>query len=152
MNFNIRKAQKTDVSAALRLINELAVFEKEPDAVLVTEEELLADGFGDHPLYGLLVAESGGQLVGMSLYYYRYSTWNGKCLYLEDLIVTDKFRGNGIGSALFEATIDVAKTDRCRRMNWQVLDWNTPAIEFYKKYEAYLDEEWINGSLALITE
>ncbi len=149
MDYTIRAGVKEDVPAALNLIKELAVFEKEPDAVLVTEEELLNDGFGKKPLYGLLVAEHEGVVVAISLYYYRYSTWKGKCLYLEDLVVTETMRGKGVGSALFEATLNQAKEDGCRKMNWQVLDWNTPAIEFYKKYNAELDGEWINGSITI---
>lgn len=149
MDYTIRKAVKEDVPAALALINELAVFEKEPDAVVVTEAELLNDGFGDKPLYGLLVAEVSNNVVGIALYYYRYSTWKGKCLYLEDLVVTETMRGKGVGSALFEATLNQAKEDNCRKMNWQVLDWNTPAIDFYKKYNAELDGEWINGSITI---
>ncbi len=147
MEINVRQGEERDVPALLRLIQELAIFEKEPDAVIVTEDELLQDGFGTNPLYGLLVAELEGTVVGISLYYIRYSTWKGKCLYLEDLIVTEKHRGEGVGHKLFRATLDVAKEKKCKKLNWQVLDWNTPAIDFYKKYDAYLDGEWINGSL-----
>ena len=146
---NIRKGTEGDIKALLALIQELAVFEKEPDAVVVTEEELLADGFGPNPLYGFFVAEVEGEIVAISLYYYRYSTWKGKCLYLEDLIVTEPHRGRGIGKALFQTTLDKAKADGCRKMNWQVLDWNTPAIEFYKDFNAGLDGEWINGYINL---
>ncbi|MFT5723937.1 MAG: GNAT superfamily N-acetyltransferase [Bacteroidia bacterium] len=144
---NIRIGNQSDIPALLRLIKELAVFEREPDAVVVTEAELLADGFGAHPLYAFFVAEVDEEIVGVSIYYYRYSTWNGKCLYLEDLIVTKKHRGKGIGKALFTTSIDKAKADKCRKMNWQVLDWNTPAIDFYKDFNAGLDGEWINGYL-----
>ena len=145
----IREGNKEDVPVLLKLIQELAIFEKEPDAVVVTEEELLADGFGNNPLYELFVAEVNGAVVAISLYYYRYSTWNGKCLYLEDLIVTEKYRGQGIGKALFTKTIEKAKDDGCRKMNWQVLDWNTPAIKFYEDFDATLDPEWLNGFLDL---
>jgi GNAT superfamily N-acetyltransferase len=145
----IRKGRVEDAPAVLALINELAVFEKEPDAVIVTEEQLREDGFGANPLYGLFVAEVDNVVVGISLYYYRYSTWKGKCLYLEDLIVTESFRGKGLGKALFEATLDQARQDNCTKMNWQVLDWNTPAIDFYKSYGADLDGEWLNGSIDL---
>ncbi|MBO6516413.1 MAG: GNAT family N-acetyltransferase [Bacteroidia bacterium] len=143
----IRKGTTSDVAATLQLINELAIYEREPDAVVVTEEELREDGFGQNPLYGLLVAEVDQVVVGISLYYYRYSTWKGKCLYLEDLIVTETQRGKGIGQQLFEATLSIAREENCRKMNWQVLDWNEPAIGFYKKYNAHLDDEWINGSI-----
>lgn len=146
---NIREGRGTDVPVLLQLIRELAIFEKEPDAVVVSEEELLQDGFGEHPLYGLFVAEVEGAVVGISLYYYRYSTWKGKCLYLEDLIVTEKHRGKGIGKALFAKTLDKAREEGCRKMNWQVLDWNTPAIEFYKDFNASLDPEWLNGYIDL---
>lgn len=148
-NITLRKGQETDVPEVLALIQELAIFEREPDAVLVTVEELRNDGFGENPAYQLLVAESEGKVVGMSLFYYRYSTWKGRCLYLEDLIVTEKYRGQGIGKLLFKATVDVAKAENCRKMNWQVLDWNQPAIDFYKLFHAELDGEWINGSLNL---
>lgn len=146
---NIREGREADVPVLLQLIRELAIFEKEPDAVVVSEEELLQDGFGEHPLYGLFVAEVEGAVVGISLYYYRYSTWKGKCLYLEDLIVTEKHRGKGIGKALFAKTLDKAREEGCRKMNWQVLDWNTPAIEFYKDFNASLDPEWLNGYIDL---
>lgn len=143
----IREGNKEDIPALLKLIQELAVFEKEPDAVVVTEAELLADGFGKNPLYGLYVAELDGEVVAISLYYYRYSTWKGKCLYLEDLIVTEKHRGKGIGKAMFEKTIQKAKEAKCRKMSWQVLDWNTPAIKFYEDFDATLDPDWLNGYL-----
>jgi GNAT superfamily N-acetyltransferase len=145
----IREGRETDIPSLLALIRELAIFEKEPDAVVVTEEELLQDGFGSNPLYGLYVAEVDGVVVAISLYYFRYSTWNGKCLYLEDLIVTEKHRGKGIGKALFQKTLDKARELRCRKMNWQVLDWNTPAIKFYEDFDATLDPEWLNGYIDL---
>lgn len=148
-DFVIRKGKPADVPQVLNLIKELAVFEREPDAVKVSEEELLNDGFGDSPAYRLLVAEKDGEVVAMSLYYYRYSTWNGKCIYLEDLVVTESERGKGIGKALFEAILGRAREEGCRKMNWQVLDWNTPAIDFYKAFDADLDGEWINGSITL---
>ena len=147
---SIRPGNANDVPQVLALIQELADFEKEPDAVLVTETELLEDGFGENPAYELIVAEHNGKLLGMSLYYYRYSTWKGRCLYLEDLIVTEDSRGKGIGKSLFIATVNVAKAANCRKMNWQVLDWNQPAIDFYKLFQAELDEEWINGSLSFM--
>ena len=143
----IRSGKPSDIPATLQLIKELAVYEREPDAVVVTEEELLEDGFGPHPYYGLLVAELDGSIVGISLYYYRYSTWKGKCLYLEDLVISEPHRGKGIGKQLFQATIDQAQKDKCRRMNWQVLDWNEPAIKFYETFKASFDGEWLNGYL-----
>ena len=105
------------------------------------------DGFGDHPIYGLIVAEENGLIVGSSIYYYRYSTWKGKRLYLEDLIVTESRRGSGIGKLLFERTLEVGKETNCSGMMWQVLDWNEPAINFYKKYETNFDGEWINCNI-----
>ena len=146
---SIRKGSEKDIPAVLALIKELAVYEKEPEAVVVTEEQLLEDGFGSNPSYGLYVAEMDGKVVGISLYYYRYSTWKGRCLYLEDLIVTESYRGKGLGKALFEITLEQARKDNCAKMNWQVLDWNTPAIDFYKTYGAELDGEWLNGSFTL---
>ena len=105
------------------------------------------DGFGPNPIYGFIVAEQDEDILGMSMYYYRYSTWKGKRLYLEDLIVTEKARGSGIGKQLLDRTVEIAKETNCTGVMWQVLDWNTPAIEFYKKYGASLDEEWINCNL-----
>ncbi|MBI1305538.1 MAG: GNAT family N-acetyltransferase [Bacteroidetes bacterium] len=146
-DFSIRKGVKKDIPDALRLIKELAVFEREPDAVITTEESMLKDGFGDKPIFEFYVAEINNEVVGLSLFYYRYSTWKGKVLYLEDLIVTESARGNGIGKTLFETTLHHAKKENCVRMTWQVLDWNTPAIEFYLQYGASMDGQWINGTL-----
>lgn len=143
----IRKGLKEDLPQVLDLINELAEYEKALDQVINTVELMEQDGFGDHPLFGFFVAESD-RIVGISLYYYRYSTWKGKRLYLEDLIVTESERGNGIGKKLFDATIEHGKVTNCSGMMWQVLDWNAPAINFYKKYyNAALDEEWTNCSI-----
>lgn len=105
------------------------------------------DGFGDNPVYGFFVAEKEGVIIGLSLYYFRYSTWKGKRLYLEDIIVTEKERGSGYGKLLFERTMKFAIESNCTGMMWQVLNWNEPAINFYKKYNAKLDEEWLNGHL-----
>jgi len=145
--FLVRKATKEDVSALLGLIKELALYEKAPQEVTITLEELVADGFGDNPVFGLFVAEQENVIVGIALYYEKYSTWKGRGLFLEDIIVTEKERGNGIGHALFQSVIAVAKERNAARMEWQVLDWNEPAINFYKKYEANLDSEWLNGKL-----
>jgi GNAT superfamily N-acetyltransferase len=144
---SIRQGTAADVPAAFALIQELALFEKAPHEVENTIEQMLADGFGPHPVYGFLVAEIDNRVVGISLYYYRYSTWKGKRLYLEDLIVTESYRGKGIGKLLFDATIDFARENACNGISWQVLEWNTPAIEFYKKFDASFDSEWINCSL-----
>ncbi len=129
------------------LIVELAIFEKEPHAVTNTLQMMQEDGFGSNPIYGFLVAESVGQIIGASIYYYRYSTWKGKRLYLEDLIVTKEYRGKSVGKTLFEATIEIGRQAHCTGMMWQVLDWNEPAIDFYKKYNAVFDDQWINCSL-----
>ncbi|GAB5539289.1 MAG: GNAT family N-acetyltransferase [Salibacteraceae bacterium] len=142
---NIRKGEPRDIPAVFSLIRELAEFENEADAVLTSEAELLNDGFGESPSFQLLVAEQDGRVVGMALYYYCYSTWRGKYLYLEDLVVEASHRRHGIGSMLFERLIDQTKAQGLKQMGWQVLDWNEPAINFYKKYQATLDGEWLNG-------
>lgn len=145
MSYTIRKGTANDCAAALALIQELAVYEKAPHEVEVSLEEFTNDGFGSNAIYELLVAEKNNSIVGIALYYTKYSTWKGKCIYLEDLVVTQNERGAGIGAGLFEAVIQVAKQRKARRMEWQVLDWNQPAINFYSKYNAVLDGEWING-------
>jgi GNAT superfamily N-acetyltransferase len=147
MNCIIRKAEKKDVPAILGLIKELAEFEKSPQEVKVTVDELERDGFGPDAVYKAFVAEAEGKIVGMALFYVKYSTWKGKAIYLDDIIVTEKYRRYKIGSKLFEAVIKVCKEMGVRKMDWQVLDWNTPAIEFYKKYNAVIADEWLNGSL-----
>jgi GNAT superfamily N-acetyltransferase len=146
---SIRKGTKADLPAALELIKELALFEKAPQEVTNTLSMMEEDGFGANPIFGYILAEVDGAIIGMSLYYYRYSTWKGKRLYLEDLIVTESKRGLGIGKLLFEETIEIAKKTNCTGMMWQVLDWNEPAINFYKKYNAHFDGEWVNCSLNL---
>ena len=141
----IRKAQKEDMNGVLALIQELAVFEKEPDAVLITVDDLVRDGFGDKPLFHVFVAEAENdpnEIVGIALYYYRYSTWKGKTIHLEDLVVKENMRGTGLGYALYTEIIKQGKKDKVRRIEWNVLDWNTPAIEFYKKSGANILEDW----------
>ena len=130
------------MKGVLALIQELAVFEKEPDAVLITEDDLVRDGFGENPLFQVFVAEVENNIVGIALYYYRYSTWKGKTIHLEDLVVKDSMRGTGLGYALYSEIIKQAKKDNVRRIDWNVLDWNTPAIEFYKKSGANVLDEW----------
>ena len=147
MDFNIRTATKNDLPQVLELIKELAVYEKEPDAVVITLEQLEEDGFGETPIYWIILAENENSLLGMSFYYIRYSTWKGKSLYLEDLVVKEEYRGHQIGEALFNETIKTAKGMGAKAMNWQVLDWNEPAINFYKKFNAELYSEWLNGQL-----
>lgn len=132
----------------LELIKELALYERAPHEVTNTVERMEQDGFGANPIYGLFVAENERGIVGISIYYWRYSTWKGKRLYLEDIIVTEKERGSGIGKRLFDRTMQHALDENCTGMLWQVLEWNEPAINFYKKYyQAKLDGEWINCSL-----
>lgn len=148
MNQIVRKGTPADLPRLLELIIELAVYEKEPDAVEVTISELEKDGFGENSIFDFFVAEIDGVVQGIALYYFKYSTWKGKCLFLEDLVVNEKFRVRGIGKALFDQVVNVAAEHHCKRMEWQVLKWNTPAIEFYKnKFDAQLDAEWLNGRL-----
>lgn len=149
MEITIRKATKNDLPEVLNLIKELALFEKQPQEVTITLKQLEEDGFGKHPLYWIILAENNNEIVGMSFYYIRYSTWKGRCLYLEDLVVKEVYKQKGIGSLLFKATLDAAKDMNAKLMTWQVLDWNEPAIEFYKKFNAELDEEWLNGKIRL---
>lgn len=144
---NIRKGNKEDLKAAFELIKELAVFEKAPDEVENTVESMMIDGFGDKPVFEFFVAEEGKEVIGLALYYYSYSTWKGKSLYLEDLIVKEAHRGKGIGKQLFDRVMLKAKEEAVCRVDWQVLDWNEPAINFYKKLGAHLDGEWINCRL-----
>lgn len=144
---NIRKATKTDIPQVLGLIKELADFEKAPNEVIVTEETLLADGFSDHPLFYTLVREVEGEIVGMALYFYKYSTWKGKVMHLEDLIVKQSERGKGYGKELLNAIIAIAKEEGLKRIDWQVLDWNTPAVQFYESIGAEIQKEWWNCRL-----
>jgi GNAT superfamily N-acetyltransferase len=139
---NIRKGIPEDVKAVLGLIRELAVFENEPEAVVITEEDLIRDGFSETPLFHLFVAEVASEVVGIALYYYRYSTWKGKTIHLEDLVVKEKMRGSGVGFALYSEIIKQGKKDKVRRIEWNVLDWNTPAIDFYKKSGAKILDDW----------
>ncbi|MFC6875673.1 GNAT family N-acetyltransferase [Flavobacterium myungsuense] len=139
---NIREGKKEDMAAVLELIKELATFEKEPNAVVVTVEDLERDGFGENPLFYTFIAIIEEQIVGVALYYYRYSTWKGRTIHLEDLIVKEKRRGAGVGYALYKEVIAQGKKDGVRRIEWNVLDWNAPAIDFYKKTGAIVLEDW----------
>lgn len=143
----IRDGRKSDLPRVFELVNELAVFEKAPHEVTNTISKMEEDGFGPTPVYGFFVAENETGIVGLSLYYWRYSTWKGKRLYLEDIIVTEAVRGHGIGKKLFERTMQHTLDQQCTGMMWQVLDWNEPAINFYKKYGSKLDSEWVNCHL-----
>jgi GNAT superfamily N-acetyltransferase len=147
MKINIRKGTEIDIPSALDLVKELAAYEKAPQEVEVTSEEMTAWGFGPDKQFGFFVAEINDAIVGLALYYFKYSTWKGKCLFLEDIIVTEAQRGKGIGKLLFDQVVQVSRETKVRRMEWQVLDWNAPAIAFYKKYDALLDGEWINCRL-----
>ena len=137
---NIRKGIKEDMPAVLGLIKELATFEKEPNAVVVTIADLKRDGFGESPLFHTFIAEENEEIVGMALYYYRYSTWKGKTIHLEDLVVTEKMRGKGIGLSLYKSFLKEAKKQGVNRVEWSVLDWNKPAINFYLKSGALIDD------------
>jgi GNAT superfamily N-acetyltransferase len=139
---NIRKGKKEDMKGVLELIQELAAFENEPNAVLITVDDLVRDGFGENPLFHVFVAEIDGSIVGIALYYYRYSTWKGKTIHLEDLVVKDSMRGTGLGYALYSEIIKQGKKDNVRRIEWAVLDWNTVAIDFYEKSGAKVLDEW----------
>lgn len=143
----IREGRKDDLPRVLELVRELAEYERAPNEVTNTVAKMEMDGFGPNAVFGFFVAESDSSIVGLSLYYWRYSTWKGRRLYLEDIIVTDSHRGKGIGKQLFDQTMQKALDENCTGMMWQVLDWNEPAINFYKMYGAKLDGEWINCHL-----
>lgn len=142
---NIRAAKIGDEEAIHGLISELALYEKAPDEVTNTVEKLHIDLFVDRVCEALVVENEELEVVGFALYYQSYSTWKGRCLYLEDFYVKPDFRRGGIGSKLFTQVVEIAKKWDVKRMDWQVLDWNEPAIEFYKKHQAILDPEWVNG-------
>ncbi len=144
---NITKGLPSDLPRVLELIKELAAYEKAPLEVENTVEEMMEDGFKENPIYYLLIAEENSIILGIAIYYIKYSTWKGKCVFLEDIIVTETERGKGTGAKLFEEVIRISKEMKVRRMEWQVLDWNEPALNFYKKYNAHLDPEWVNGKL-----
>jgi len=148
MNLNIRFAVAEDCARLLELINELAVYEHAPEEVTVTLDHFIEAGFGENPVWKAFVAEVDQVIVGFALYYTRYSTWKGCRLYLEDFIVTEAFRGKGLGKILFEKVIEEAKNGNYSGMVWQVLDWNEPAINFYNKYQAQLESGWLNAALA----
>ncbi len=148
METNIRRAEKKDCVRLLELITELAVYEKAPNEVTVTLAHFEESGFGLNPVWWGFVAEVNGQVEGFALYYIRYSTWKGQRMYLEDILVTEKMRGNQLGKKLFDHLIIEAKEKNLAGIVWQVLEWNEPAINFYKKYKANFDGEWINCSIS----
>ncbi|NNC48977.1 MAG: GNAT family N-acetyltransferase [Flaviramulus sp.] len=142
MDYIIREALKTDMPQVLKLIKELAIFEKEGDAVEVTIEDLINDGFGTHPAFHCFVAEVNSKIEGIALIYNRYSTWKGKILHLEDLIVSQSMRGSGLGTALLDEVVKYAHNLGVKRINWEVIDWNEPAIAFYEKKGAKVLRDW----------
>ena len=148
MKVKIRKGKKADLPSVLALIKELAEFEKALNEVSVTLEELEEDGFGQHPFYWFIVAENKSEIIGLSFYFIRYSTWKGRFLFLEDFVVKENYRSQGVGAQLFEETIRIAQQLKVKGMVWQVLDWNEDAIRFYKKYKATIHTEWLNGKLS----
>ena len=149
MNVTIRPAVAEDCERLMELIRELAVYEKAPEQVTVSLQHFVESGFGPKPVWWAFVAEADGRVEGFALYYIRYSTWKGQKMYLEDILVTEKMRGMGLGNLLFERLIEEAKEKGLSGIIWQVLEWNEPAINFYKKYNASFDAEWINCSISV---
>ena len=147
MNTIVRFAKEEDIPFVHALIQELAAYEKAPQEVTNTIEDMLRDGFGAQPVFRCQVAETDGKITGMAIYFVKYSTWKGKGVYLDDIVVTESMRRMGIGKLLFDSVMKDAKAIGAKQLHWQVLDWNSPAIEFYKKYNADLDGEWINCKL-----
>ena len=147
MKIKIREGIKEDLPTILELIKELADYENSLEEVTITLENLEKDGFEGNPWYWFLVAEKNNEIVGLSFYWIRYSTWKGKFLFLEDFVIKEEYRRQGIGSKLFEETIKICKKLNLNGMTWQVLDWNSPAIDFYKRYDAEISKDWLNGKL-----
>lgn len=147
MSIVIRKAERTDCVRMMELVRELALYEKAPQEVTVTQEHFEESGFGPNPVWWAFVAEVDGVVQGIALYYIRYSTWKGCRMFLEDLVVSENARGKGLGKLLFDRLIAEAQEKNFSGMVWQVLEWNEPAINFYKKYDAKFDPEWWNGSI-----
>jgi len=147
METTIRRAVSDDCPRLLELVNELAVYEKAPEEVTVTLDHFTESGFGPNPVWWAFVAEAEGEVKGFALYYIRYSTWKGQRMYLEDILVTESYRGKGLGKLLFDRLIEEAKEKKLSGIVWQVLEWNEPAINFYKKYHANFDPEWVNCSI-----
>ncbi|MBC8034196.1 MAG: GNAT family N-acetyltransferase [Chitinophagaceae bacterium] len=146
----IRRAVKEDCPSLLELVRELATYEKMPEEVTVSLAHFEESGFGEKPVYWAFVAEASDTVIGFALYYIRFSTWKGQRLYLEDLLVTEAWRGKGIGKLLFDRLIVEAKEKKFSGMVWQVLDWNTPAIQFYEKYKASFEPQWVNCSITTV--
>ncbi len=149
MSIHIRRAKKEDCPRLLELVKELALYEKAPDEVTVSLSHFEESGFGSQPVWWAFVAEENNTILGFALYYIRYSTWKGQRMYLEDIIVTEAARGQGIGKMLMDELIIEAREKKLNGIVWQVLEWNEPAIRFYKKYQASFDAEWVNCSIAV---
>ena len=149
MSIKIRRAEREDCARLLELVNELAVYERAPQEVTVTLDHFIESGFGTNPVWYGFVAEEDNVIKGFAVYYVRYSTWKGQRMYLEDILVTEQSRGMGIGKLLFDRLIEEAKEKKFNGIVWQVLDWNEPAINFYKKYNAKFDGEWLNCSIEI---
>ncbi|GAB4208667.1 MAG: GNAT family N-acetyltransferase [Bacteroidia bacterium] len=141
----IRKGNVNDIPAALELVKELAIYEKAPNEVEVTIDEMINNY--KEKVFDFFVAEKDHQIIGTAIYYYKYSTWKGRCIYLDDIVVTEKYRNQGIGKMLIMAVINQAKKDKVRKLEWQVLKWNMPAIKFYEKFNTVFDDEWLNCKL-----
>ena len=149
MPVQIRRVLKEDCPRLLELVTELAIYEKAPDDVTVTLEHFTDSGFGEHPVWWAFAAEEEGVILGFALYYIRYSTWKGQRMYLEDILVTEAARGRGIGALLMEALMTEAKQRNFSGIVWQVLNWNEPAFNFYRKYKTKFDDEWTNVAMEL---
>ena len=147
MNVQIRRAVKEDCPRLLELVQELATYERALNEVTVTLDHFTESGFGKNPVWWAFVAEADGKVIGFALYYIRYSTWKGQAMYLEDILITNEMRGKGIGHLLFDRLVEEAREKKFNRIIWQVLDWNEPAINFYKKYNAEIDRGWLNCSI-----
>lgn len=147
MEIQIRKGVADDIDKAFDLVMELARYEKAESEVINTAEQMKEDGFGDRPIFQFFVAEKGDKIIGMALYFYSYSTWKGKSVYMDDLIVTEEYRSKGIGKSLMIQVIKEAKKEKCGKLHWQVLDWNEPAINYYESLGANFDAGWINCDL-----
>ncbi|MEM6878846.1 MAG: GNAT family N-acetyltransferase [Bacteroidota bacterium] len=145
---NIRQATAADLTTIHKLVEELAIYEKEPDAFVATIEDYHRD-FESGWFEAILAEDGAGQVLGMAVYYETFSTWNGRMLYLEDFVVTEASRKTGIGQLLFEQVLQIAKEKECKLLKWQVLDWNEPALNFYRKNRATIEDNWLNGKIYL---
>ena len=148
-NTTIRKGTKEDMPRVLDLINELAIYEKAPNEVLISEKTLVEEGFGPNKIFDTIVAETDNEVIGMLLYYPVFSTWKGRSIYLEDFVVANSHRRKGIGQLLIDALVEEARSAQAKKIRWQVLDWNSPAIEFYKRINATLENSWIDCTITL---